>query len=262
MMSAGELLVRFLGHSTVLLEFEGLRILTDPVLGARLGLLHRHAGQGLPGLEGKPVDVVLISHGHHDHLHMPSLRRLPARTRIIAPAGLGPLLARTGHEVVEVRAGETVMVGDVRVDALHAEHHGGRPPLGPETSALGFRINGPVRVYFAGDTDLFPGMSDLAGSVDVALLPVWGWGPRLGSGHLDPLRAAEAVLRMRPRLAIPIHWGTFYPVGLARFWPHPLADPPKDFAREVARVAPDTEVRIVAPGDVTTVRRSPTSSGG
>jgi L-ascorbate metabolism protein UlaG (beta-lactamase superfamily) len=109
---------------------------------------------------------------------------------------------------------------------------------------------GAARVYFAGDTDLFTEMSDLAGGVEVALLPVWGWGPRLGSGHLDPHRAAEAVRRIRPRLAIPIHWGTFYPMAFARFWPHPLGNPPKDFAREVARVAPETEVRIVAPGEL------------
>jgi L-ascorbate metabolism protein UlaG (beta-lactamase superfamily) len=256
MMSAREPLLRFLGHSTVLLELDGLRILTDPLLGARLGPLHRHAGHGLPGLEGKPVDVVLISHGHHDHLHLPSLRRLPARTRVIAPAGLGRLLETTGHEVTEVRAGDSVPVGGVRVDVLYAEHGGGRRPLGPASSALGYRIDGSVRVYFAGDTDLFPGMRDLAGTVDLALLPVWGWGPRLGSGHLDPIRAAEAVVRIRPRVAIPIHWGTFYPFALARIWPHPLGNPPKDFAREVARVAPATEVRIVAPGEVTAVSPS------
>ncbi|MDQ2943846.1 MAG: MBL fold metallo-hydrolase, partial [Candidatus Dormibacteraeota bacterium] len=85
--------------------------------------------------------------------------------------------------------------------------------------------------------------------VDVALIPVWGWGPRLGAGHLDPARGAEAVRLIRPRLAIPIHWGTFYPFELARFWPKPLADPPLDFAREVARVAPDTAVRVLAPGE-------------
>ena len=92
-------------------------------------------------------------------------------------------------------------------------------------------------------------MDDIAGTVDVALLPVWGWGPRLGTGHLDPGRAAEAVRRIRPRIAIPIHWGTFYPFAFARIWPRPLGDPPHDFARETARVAPDTQVRILGPGE-------------
>jgi len=249
MMSDSAPILRFLGHSTVLLEIDGRRVLTDPVLGARLGLLHRHAGHGLRGLEGKPVDVVLISHGHHDHLHLPSLRRLPARTRIIAPAGLGALLRRTGHEVVEVREGDRVEIGPLSVSALHAEHHGVRRPFGPASGALGFRIDGSVRVYFAGDTDLFAAMHDLAGTIDLALLPVWGWGPSLGGGHLDPVRAAEAAVRIRPRLAVPIHWGTFYPIALARLWPRPLGDPPKEFARELALRAPEIVARIVAPGD-------------
>jgi L-ascorbate metabolism protein UlaG (beta-lactamase superfamily) len=118
-------------------------------------------------------------------------------------------------------------------------------------TAIGFHVAGSSRVYFAGDTDLFPEMASLAGGVDVALLPVWGWGPRLGVGHLDPYRAAEAVRMIRPRVAVPIHWGTFYPFALARVWPRALARPPHEFAREVERVAPETEVRILAPGDAT-----------
>lgn len=243
-------LLRFLGHSTVLLEIDGMRILTDPLLVDRLGPLRRHAGQGSLEPNEPAVDIVLISHGHHDHLHVPSLRRLSGRPRIFAPVGLGRFLRQTGHEVVEIAANESLQVGPLRVVAIRADHHGDRRPLGPSSAALGFRLEGSVRVYFAGDTDLFPEMSALAGTVDVALLPVWGWGPRLGVGHLDPRRAAEAVVRIRPRLAVPIHWGTFYPFGLARIWPHPLDDPPKDFAREVARVAPETEVRIVAPGEM------------
>ena len=69
------------------------------------------------------------------------------------------------------------------------------------------------RVYFAGDTDLFDGMADLA-PVDVALLPIWGWGPTMGPGHMDPARAAQAAALLRARLAIPIHWGTYYPIHL------------------------------------------------
>jgi L-ascorbate metabolism protein UlaG (beta-lactamase superfamily) len=106
-------------------------------------------------------------------------------------------------------------------------------------------------VYFAGDTQLFPEMEALAGRVDAALLPVWGWGPRLGTGHLDPRTAAEALVRIRPRIAIPIHWGTFYPFALARLWPRPLERPPQDFAREAARIAPLTEVRLLTPGETT-----------
>ena len=241
--------LRYLGHSTVLLEVDGVRILTDPLVVDRLGLLHRHTDAVAHLIDDVNIDVVLISHAHHDHLHLPSLRRCPGRPRIVVPRGLGRLASRAGHDVMEVAAGEQFDLGGVVVDAIRADHDGRRRPFGPAADALGYRITGSTRVYFAGDTDLFPEMSDLAGTVDVTLLPVWGWGPRLGSGHLDPRRAAEAVVRIRPRLAIPIHWGTFYPFAFARIWPHPLGDPPRDFAREAARLAPQTEVRILAPGE-------------
>jgi L-ascorbate metabolism protein UlaG (beta-lactamase superfamily) len=233
----------------VLLEIDGVRILTDPVLVDRLGPLHRHNDAVAHLLDEIEVDVVLISHGHHDHLHAPSIRRLRGRPRIVVPRGLGKVVK--GRDVAEVVAGDHFDVGALRIDAIRAEHDGGRRPFGPVAAALGYRIAGSSRVYFAGDTDLFTEMNDLAGTVDVALLPVWGWGPRLGSGHLDPRRAAKAVVLIRPRLAIPIHWGTFYPFALARLWAHPLGNPPQEFAREAARVAPLCEIRILAPGQVT-----------
>jgi L-ascorbate metabolism protein UlaG (beta-lactamase superfamily) len=241
--------LRYLGHSTVLLEIDGVRILTDPVLMDRIGPLRRHSDAVVHLLEDIEIDVVLISHGHHDHLHLPSLRRIRGQPRIVVPRGLGQIVR--GRDVVEIAAGEWLDHDGLRIEAIHADHDGGRRPFGPSAAALGYRIAGTVRVYFAGDTDLFPEMSALAGAIDVTLLPVWGWGPRLGQGHLDPARAAEAVLRIRPRLAIPIHWGTFYPFAMARFWPGPLSDPPHDFAREVARIAPATEVRILAAGATT-----------
>lgn len=244
--------LRFLGHSTVLLDLHGTRILTDPLLVDRLGPLHRHVGS----IDEAHIDVdtVLISHAHHDHLHPPSLLRIRGGPRIVVPAGLGPLVRATGHEVDELAIGDRLAIGKLTVEAVPARHHGGRRPLGPSGSAIGFLVEGSTRVYFAGDTDLFPEMAGLAGDVDVALLPVWGWGPRLGIGHLDPYRAAEAVRMIRPRLAVPIHWGTFYPFALARVWPRALARPPHEFAREVERVAPGTEVRILAPGDATDLR--------
>ena len=230
-------------------------ILTDPLLVDRLGLLHRHTETVGHLIEDVDIDVVLISHGHHDHLHPPSLRRIRGRPRFVVPRGLGRLVSRYGHDVVELAAGERVEIGGVEVRAIRAEHDGRRRPFGPSAEALSYRIAGSSRLYFAGDTDLCPEMDDLAGTVDVALLPVWGWGPRLGTGHLDPGRAAEAVRRLRPRIAIPIHWGTFYPFAFARFWPHPLGDPPREFAREALRVAPETEVRVLAPGERTELSR-------
>lgn len=243
--------LRYLGHSTVLIQLDGVNILTDPLLVDRLGLIHRHTDAVAHLIDDVNIDLVLISHAHHDHLHLPSLRRCRGHPRVVVPRGLGRLARRAGHDVMEVAAGERFDIGGVTVEAIRAEHDGRRRPFGPAAGALGYRIGGSSRVYFAGDTDLCPELDGLAGQVDLALLPVWGWGPRLGTGHLDPGRAAEAVSRIRPRVAIPIHWGTFYPFAFARLWPKPLGDPPRDFARETARVAPETEVRILAPGEET-----------
>ena len=138
-------------------------------------------------------------------------------------------------------------IDQVAVEVVHAEHHGSRVPFGPRASALGFVIRGSRRVYFAGDTDIFDGMGSM-GDLDVALLPVGGWGPRLGRGHMDSDRAAQATAMLHPRLVVPIHWGTLYPLGLRRILPAPLLEPGPAFARAAAVHAPDVEVRVVAPG--------------
>jgi L-ascorbate metabolism protein UlaG (beta-lactamase superfamily) len=145
--------------------------------------------------------------------------------------------------------GDQVEVRGVTVSAVPAVHDGSRGPLGPRAETIGFVVTGERCLYFAGDTDLFDGMSDLAGTIDAALLPVWGWGPALGAGHLDPGRAALAASILRPRVAVPIHWGTFFPTGLARLRGRAaLVEPPRAFARRVAELAPDVAVRVLAPG--------------
>ena len=227
---------------------DGTTVLTDPLLVERLGPLRRRSRLAQQAIEAITPDVVVISHAHHDHLHLPSLRRLANRPPLVVPKGLGRMVARHRYDAVELAPGESLTVGALRITATRAVHHGGRGPLS-QGHAVGYRLEGSRRVYFAGDTDLFPEMTDLAGQIDVALLPVWGWGPRLGAGHLDPGRAAEAVVRIRPRLAVPIHWGTFYPMGLSRIWPGPLERPPLDFVDAVGRVAPACAVRVLAPGD-------------
>jgi L-ascorbate metabolism protein UlaG (beta-lactamase superfamily) len=108
--------------------------------------------------------------------------------------------------VEEVTEGDTVRVGPVAVRAVRAEHDSSRV-FGARSEALGYLIEGAGRrIYFPGDTDLYPEMADLAAGLDVALIPIWGWGASLGPGHLDPRRAAEALALLRPRIAVPIHW--------------------------------------------------------
>jgi L-ascorbate metabolism protein UlaG (beta-lactamase superfamily) len=197
-----------------------------------------------------PVDAVLLSHVHHDHLDVPSLRRVRS-DRLVVPRGARRLLERRGFEgVVELDEGESVSIGQLTVRATHADHVARRLPLGEEIPALGYLIDGSKRVYFAGDTDLFEGMRELAPDLDAALLPVDGWGPRVGPGHLDPQRAAEALRLLAPRIAVPIHWGTYRRLGLSRD-PATLREPAAAFERLAAELAPEVEIRILAPGERT-----------
>ena len=240
--------LQFLGHSTVLVDLDGVRVLTDPFLRGSIGPLRRH---GRPvDADARTVDAVVISHAHRDHLDVPSLRRLHGQPLILVPAGLGSIVARAGYErVVEVRAGDVARLGSVTIEVFPARHDGYRPPLGPRAEAVGFVLRGSSAVYFAGDTDLFPEMELLTDQVDVALLPVWGWGPSLGAGHLDPGRAAIAAGLIRARFTVPIHWGSLYPRGFHYFWPDRLYRPPRDFARLVSDLGGGTAVRILEPGD-------------
>jgi L-ascorbate metabolism protein UlaG (beta-lactamase superfamily) len=239
----------WVGHATVLLEIGGVRLLTDPLLRTRLGHLRRHGAPPRPEVT-EDIDAVLVSHVHLDHLDARSLRSVGRGARAIAPRGAGKLLQRIGFtQIDEVLPGEGVTVGGATITALPAVHLARRRPLVAPVESLGYDIAGTQRVYFAGDTDLFDDMRSLAGRFDVALLPVWGWGPSLGAGHMDPLSAAQAVALIRPLVAVPIHWGTFFPVGLEALRGSALVEPPRVFARHVAELAPEVEVRVLAPGD-------------
>lgn len=246
--------ITYIGHATILIEADGVRILTDPVLRTRLAHLRRRASPLLVQWQEK-VDAVLISHLHYDHLDLPSLRKLGHSTRVIVPVGAAALLRRHGFSrVEELRAGERTSVRGVPVTAMRAVHNGARGPLGPTAECLGYIIGaGAQRTYFAGDTDLYPEMAQMAGSVDVALMPVWGWGPTLGAGHMDPYRAAQASQLIAPQVAIPIHWGTLYPLAIRRLTKAFLIDPPRLFREFMLRLAPQVDVRILEPGEHTEV---------
>jgi L-ascorbate metabolism protein UlaG (beta-lactamase superfamily) len=229
----------YVGHATVLLELGGARLLTDPVLRSRVLHLRRRVPLVPESLAG--LTATLVSHAHYDHLDLWSLRSLGRDVPVVVPRGAGRLL-RGFADVRELSVGEEIAFGAVSVRATPAVHESGRL-LHRASPALGYVISGPRRVYFPGDTDLFDGMAALADSLDVALLPVAGWGSKVGAGHLDPLRAAQAARLLQPRIAVPIHWGTLSPFRRAT-----SADPPREFERHVAELAPQVEVRVLEPG--------------
>ena len=198
---------------------------------------------------------MLVSHQHSDHLDPRSLLALGGRElQVVAPPGSSAYLRRKGFaDVTEVTPGDELTIGALTVRATYADHVGARR-RGPSGLAIGYLIEGSRRVYFAGDTDIFPEMAEL-GPVDLALLPIWGWGPTLGPGHLNPESAAEAAALLAARVAVPIHWGTYAPAHLCSDEagrPSSTSRPPGS-SPPAAEVAPHTEVRVLAPGESTRV---------
>jgi L-ascorbate metabolism protein UlaG (beta-lactamase superfamily) len=258
--------VTWWGHATTTVALGGRRFVTDPVFSGRLAHLHRLGGP-LPPVTAGEADVALVSHLHFDHLHVPSLRALSPGARIVAPRGTVRLLARTApalsRRVEEVAPGEAVAIDGVVVRAVPAAHDGRRSPLsrhgGP---ALGFVMEavdeGLTRVWFAGDTGLFPGLDDLW-PVDVAIVPVGGWGPTLGPAHLDPAQAAEAVRRVGAKDAIAVHYGTFWPTGLRLISPRTFrqrfAEPGARFVAALGAVCPSSTAHRLSAGSTVTVHR-------
>jgi L-ascorbate metabolism protein UlaG (beta-lactamase superfamily) len=230
----------WLGHSTVVIDVDGTRLVTDPVLRRHVWHLRRESG-----VEPGPVDGILVSHTHFDHLDRRSLRRFEPSLPVVAPRGTGELLHGWGcSHVLEAAEGEQLEMAGLTIRATHAEHESSRGPLSGQAVALGYVVQGSTAVYFAGDTDLFDGMAAI-GPVDVALLPVAGWGPRLPAGHLDPRGAAEALRLLRPQLAVPIHWGTYRTPFAA-----PLDDrPAREFVQAAAELAPEVDVRVLSIGE-------------
>lgn len=247
----GAIDVRFVGHATTLLDFGDVRVLTDPFLRDRLGPLERHGP--VPSPEDLQADVVVISHGHPDHFDRRSLEALPGKPALVAPRGLGLRCqrARPTATVVELDAGETFRLGGLTIEAVPARHW--ISPGAPRARPIGFVLDAGPRVYFAGDTGRFAEMPQVVAGVDLALLPIWTWGPHLGPGHLGPRSAAEVAAELDANAVVPIHWGTLYPRHLHRVWRRPLREPGDRFAAFARLVAPGLDVRVLRPGETTSI---------
>ena len=257
MKAVSETSVTWWGHSTMWLTDAGTTLLTDPVLTNRLAHLRRVAGPA-PELPGPP-DAVLLSHLHADHFHLASLRMVPGSPVLVVPRGSAGFIAKglgssSYQRCVEVSPGDEVKIGNVTVRAVKAAHPGGRGPWSNlRAVALGFVVEGTSRTWYAGDTGLFDEMSGL-GPLDLALIPVGGWGPTLHPHeHLDPSLAAEALRRVRATHAVPVHYGSFWPVGLGRVRQHMFSEPGNAFARSAREKAPSAQVRVLRQGETLTI---------
>ena len=239
------------GHATATVELNGVRVLTDPLLADRLGHLRRQVPP-VPA-DAAAIDVVIVSHLHADHLHLPSLRRLREAAPILVPRGAREFVSAhdpaLGARVEELAPGETVSVAGIEITATRAHHDGRRWPVSRHRApALGFVLRAAGEsIWFAGDTGLFGGL-DAIGPVDVALVPVGGWGPTLGPHHLDPEQAAQAVRRVGAAHAVPVHYGTYWPMGLRRAAPQLFRARCREPGRRFAAAADGFAAHVVAPG--------------
>ena len=245
--------VTWWGHATCTLEDSHTRVLTDPLFARRLAHLRRRRGP-VPPPEALRADAAVVSHLHADHLHLPSLARLAPGTRLLVPRGalraVPGLRKLTGLAVTEMAPGDVTSVGALAVRAVPALHDGRRLPLGRRHApALGYVVEGEARTYFAGDTGLFEDMPKEVGPVDTALLPVGGWGPYLGDGHLDAGRAARALALLGAASAVPVHYGTYWPIGMDAVRPHEFHAPGEEFERLAAERAPGVSVHRPAHGE-------------
>lgn len=251
--------VTWVGHSTVLIDHDGYRAITDPLLTRRVAHLRRR--RELPPADRADVDLALLSHVHIDHLHLPSLRKLRPDTAFVVPRNAAPLLRKAGYDdITEVVEGDVLEAGPLRIEVVHAEHKAGRGPHTRLTaSPVGYIVDtdqtgahGGARVYFPGDTDLFADMATFT-DIDVALLPIWGWGSTLGTGHLDPPRAAEAAALMGPDVVVPIHWGTYAPEDGRRALPKWFTNAPELFIEAMADTGQSDRLRVLDPGATLTL---------
>jgi L-ascorbate metabolism protein UlaG (beta-lactamase superfamily) len=245
----------WVGHSTVRIDLGDSRLLTDPLLLRHNGPLRRRAPRPLPE-HWRGVDAVLLSHLHHDHAELRSLRLMPG-VPVLTGAGNAQWLRK--HGVQGREAEEWTQVGTTQVRLVTAVHHSRPMPHRPN-DAHGHLVRTPsTTLWAAGDTSLYAGMVDLPGlaevdRLDVVLVPIGGWGPRLSEGHMGPEEAAEACARTKARYALAVHWGTLH-APFTR-WVSDWFERPLDaFAAAVAVRAPGCEVVRIGPGETWSLPR-------
>lgn len=241
--------VTYIGHATVLLRLNGVAALTDPLYSERISIYRRYVQPGVPLEELPPLDLILISHSHWDHLDTRTLKRLDERVVVVVPDGLQDGVRDLGfRDVRGLKPWETTTVRRAEVMAVPAQHWG---------THCGYLIHSGKTVYFAGDTGLFDGMREIGArrTIDVALLPIGAYQPHIAffpgisrkmrSVHMAPEDVPPAAELLGARLVVPIHWGTFRLTG------EPIDEPLERLQRVILDNGLGTRVRIVVQGETT-----------
>jgi len=249
--------ITWIGHATFLVQLEGRSFLTDPVLVDSLpGFIRRNVPPAIPFEKLPPIDAVLVSHNHYDHLDVPTLRRIGAP--VVAGLGTRRLLARERILCTELGWWQSTRVGGVTITFVPAQHFSQRG-LGDRNEALwgGFVVEGgSAALYHSGDTAAFSGFRAIGRrfALDAALLPIGAYDPRwfMAPVHLDPEQALQAFEELGARTFFAMHWGTF------KLSDEPLDEPPHRIeAERLRRGLPPDRVRVLAIGETADVRRPP-----
>ncbi|SEF64002.1 L-ascorbate metabolism protein UlaG, beta-lactamase superfamily [Saccharopolyspora kobensis] len=216
--AAQDTALSWVGHSTYVLRMGGATVLTDPVWSSRIpGVPRRLTPPGVAFSELPPIDAVVISHNHYDHLDAPTIQRLPRSTPVLVPVGLGRWFRRRGFtEVVELDWWQSAEVAGLTFDFAPARHWSRRGPRDTCRSLWGsWMITGPRhRVYHAGDSGYGPHFAEIGQrypDIDVAMVPIGAYDPRwfMRPVHMDPEEAVQAVADLGAAHAATMHWGTF-----------------------------------------------------
>lgn len=205
----GQVAISFGGHATALVRYAGLTIACDPMLGYWVRGIKRVAPPGLTVEAMSEVDLILISHGHTDHLHRETLSRLPRSATIVVPPGTAQQASGLGFaRVIELEVGQSFQNRGVDITTAPVCHGDGSDVRG---LSYVLRGDGPS-VYFCGDSGYFPGFAEIGARMqpDIALLPIGGYYPlSFRTQHMSPLDALYALEDLRARVMIPIHHGAF-----------------------------------------------------
>lgn len=223
---ASGLRVTWLGHSSVLLEIDGYRVLLDPVWGDKASPFafvgpHRFHEPPIALADLPPLDAVVISHDHYDHLNHDAIDFLRTTdATFVVPLGVGTHLRYWGvreDKIIELDWWHTHQQGDLVLTATPARHRSGRTVETASTLKslwAGWSIKGPVHsAYFSGDTSMFPGMVEIGqklGPFDVTFIDSGAYNQLWVDNHLGPEQAVRAHQLVKGRLIVPVHWGTFY----------------------------------------------------
>jgi L-ascorbate metabolism protein UlaG (beta-lactamase superfamily) len=218
----GQMGVTFIGHSSFFLQVGSLNVVIDPIFAPWLFVLKRLRRPGLRIKDLPPVDAVLVTHAHFDHLHRPSLRAIARATRdrsgraplLIVPENVGDLVSDLGFRAVEeLRWWEEIQLAGTRITATPAKHWGARVIRDMHRGYGGYAMrSGRSSIYHSGDTAYFDGFKEIGERLhpEVALLPIGAYQPEsFRAVHTSPEDALRAFTDLEARCMIPMHFGTF-----------------------------------------------------